>query len=259
MDIISQVRSGALDFIAMNSGLLGSLAPVTAVTTIGFAFKNYEQVWQATDNELGVVLRASLAKAGVHAFKNAWDLGFHQITSSKGPIKTPDDFNALKVRAPNSPIYISFFQGIGAAPVAIPFPETYSALQAKIADAQGQSLSTLYSAKLYEVQKYLSLTRHIWNDTFIMANPRIFSKLPAAVQESITKQFDAAALLQREDIVKAEGPILADLKTKGVVINDTQPEAFRERLKKSDYYPTWKKKVGEEAWDKLEKVVGKLT
>lgn len=259
VELSSQVRSGALDFIMMNSGLFVSLAPATAVTAIGFAFKNYEQVWAAADNELGDVVRASLGKAGVHAFKNAWDLGFHQLTSSKGPIRTPDDFAGLKIRAPNVPIYISFFQGVGAAPVAVPFPETYSALQAKIVDAQGQSLSTLYAAKLYEVQKYLSLTRHIWNDTFVMANPRIFSGLPSGIQETITKHFNAAALLQRKDSAAGEGPILADLKAKGIIINEPDQEVFRERLKKSDYYPSWKKRVGDEAWDKLEKYVGKLT
>lgn len=92
-----------------------------------------------------------------------------------------------------------------------------------------------------------------------MANPGIFSKLPAAVQDTITKQFNAAALLQRADIVKGEQPILDDLKAKGIIINEPDNEPFRERLKKSDYYPTWKKKVGEEAWEKLEKVVGRLT
>lgn len=257
-ELTSQVRAGAIDFTAVNSGSLTPIAPVAAVGSIGFSFKNHDQAWGAFDNELGDVVRAAFLKSGLLGFRNVWDQGFHQITTSKGPINNPVDFSGIKVRSPNMPIFISLFEGLGASPVAIPFGETYSALQTKIADAQGQALSVMYSAKLYEVQKYLSLTRHIWTDIMLVANARNFAKLPASVQDTITKHINAAALVQRRENVKSEEPILADLKAKGLIINETKPEPFRERLNKSDYYPNWKKKIGDEAWSSLEKVVGKL-
>ena len=88
-DMLSQIRSGAIDFFTLSGLILSTLVPVASINGIGFAFKDYDQVWAAMDGELGAHVRAAIAKANLHAFDRIWDNGFRQITSSTRPIAAP--------------------------------------------------------------------------------------------------------------------------------------------------------------------------
>src|ERR1700747_443066 len=133
-DMLSQLRSGAIEFFTLSGLILSTLVPVASINGIGFAWGSYDQVWPAMDGGLGAFIRAQIDKAGLHAMDKAWDNGFRQITSSTRPIKTPDDLKGFKIRVPPSPLWTSMFKAFGAAPVAIPWAETYSALQTRIAN-----------------------------------------------------------------------------------------------------------------------------
>jgi TRAP-type transport system periplasmic protein len=159
-DMLSQVRSGAVDMFTPGTQVIAPLAPISAITAVGFAFANYEQVWSAVDGKLGDQIRAAFAKVWLYTFAKMWDNGFRQTTTSIKPIATPQDLVGLKIRVPVSPMGISMFKLLGASPTSLQFSEVYSALQTHIVDAQENPLAIVETAKLNEVQKYCSKTNH---------------------------------------------------------------------------------------------------
>src|SRR5213080_2739243 len=161
-DMLSQLRSGGIEFFTLSGLILATLVPAASINGIGFAFPDYDTVWKAMDGGLGAYVRSEINKAGLVVMDKIWDNGFRQTTSSSKPINGPDDFKGFKIRVPVSPLWTSMFKAFDAAPASINLNETYSALQTKIVEGQENPLAVISTTKFYEVQKYRSLTTHMW-------------------------------------------------------------------------------------------------
>ncbi|GAB3625997.1 ABC transporter substrate-binding protein [Pandoraea terrae] len=257
-DMLSQIRAGAIDFFTLSPLILGTLVPAAQISGIGFAFKDYGQVWSAMDGELGAHVRGQIAKTSVFAFDKIWENGYRQITTSSRPINNPGDLKGLKIRVPTSPLWTSMFRAFDSAPTSINFAEVYSALQTHIVEAQENPLALLTTAKLYEVQKYVSMTNHMWDGFWFLANKQKFDKLPKDLQEIVKTNVNGAAMAQRDDVRKLNDGVTAELKAKGLVFNAPNNEQFRDKLRQAGFYAEWHKKFGDEAWSLLEKYTGKL-
>ena len=257
-DMLSQVRSGAIEFFTLSGLILSTLVPVASINGIGFAFADYDAVWKAMDGDLGKFVRGEIAKANLVAMDKIWDNGFRQITSSTKPIATPADLKGFKIRVPVSPLWTSMFKAFDASPASINFAEVYSALQTKIVEGQENPLAVISTAKLYEVQKFCSLTNHMWDGFWMLANKRAWERLPADLQTIVARNWNAAAMLERADTAKLNATLQADLAKQGLVFNQPKPEDFRDVLKKAGFYAEWKGKYGAEAWALLEKASGTL-
>jgi TRAP-type C4-dicarboxylate transport system substrate-binding protein len=151
------------------------------------------------------------------------------------------------------------FKAFDAAPASINFNEVYSALQTKIVDGQENPLAIISTAKLYEVQKYCSLTNHMWDGFWFLANKDAWNRLPENMRAIVARNINAAALKERDDVAKLNANLQQDLAGKGLAFNKTDAAAFRDKLRAAGFYNEWKGKYGEEAWGILEKSVGKLT
>ena len=237
---------------------MSTLVPVASINGVGFVWESYDKVWPAMDGALGAYIRAQIAKAGLHAFERQWDNGYRQMTSSTRQIKGPDDLKGFKIRVPPSPLWTSMFKAFDAAPMSINFSEVYSALQTKVAEGQENPLSIIYFAKLFEVQKYLSETNHMWDGFWFLANAKAWNGLPADVREVISKNLNKSALDQRADIFKQNETFKADLTSKGMEFIKVEPKPFREKLQAAGFYKEWKGKYGDEAWAALEKFTGPI-
>ena len=258
-DTLSQIRSGGVEFFTLSGLILATLVPAASINGMGFAFPNYDTVWKAMDGDLGAYVRAQIAKTNqLVAMEKIWDNGFRQTTTSTKPIKTPDDFRGMKLRVPPSPLWTSMFKAFDAAPASINFNEVYSALQTKIVDGQENPLAIISTAKLYEVQKYCSLTNHMWDGFWFLANKNAWERLPADMRTIVAKQVNAAGVKERADVAKLNANLQQDLAGKGLVFNALDPAPFRDKLRSAGFYTEWKGKYGEEAWAILEKSVGKL-
>lgn len=258
-DMLSQLRAGGLEFFTVSGvNVLSQLVPVSSMWGLGFAWANDETVNKALDGELGKFLRGQFPKVGLMAMDTVWSSGFRQITNSVRPINTPDDLKGLKMRVPVSPLWTSLFKHLGAAPASINFAETYSSLQTKVVDGQENPLTIISIAKLYEVQKYCSMTNHMWDGWWCMTNQKVWDRMPEKARPIIAKHLNQAALDMRADGAKLNASLRPELTAKGLTFNDPKPDAFRERLKASGFYAEWKQKYGEEAWALLEKHTGKL-
>src|SRR6202142_4262802 len=135
-DVLSQLRSGGVEFFTMSGLILATLVPAASINGMGFAFPDYPTVWKAMDGELGAYVRGQIAKANLVAMEKIWDNGFRQTTTSTRPIVTPADFKGLKIRVPVSPLWTSMFKAFDAVPASINFNEVYSSLQTKVVDVQ---------------------------------------------------------------------------------------------------------------------------
>jgi tripartite ATP-independent transporter DctP family solute receptor len=258
-DLLSQVRSGAVEFFPAPGLILASVLPVTAIDGMGFAFPNYESVWKAMDGDLGAFVRSEiLAKTNLVPMDKMWDLGFRQITNSVRPIQSAADLEGLKLRVPGAPALVSLFQALGVAPVSMQFGEVYTALQTHVVDGQENPMSQIDSGKLYEVQKYLSMTNHVWDGFWITANSAAWSRLPDDAKQAVNDAFNATALLQRADIEALNGGLADSLTAKGLAINVAETESFRAKLREAGFYTDWRSKIGDQAWEILEGYAGKL-
>src|SRR5215470_16877874 len=258
-DMLSQVRSGGIEFFTLSGLILATLVPAASINGVGFAFPDYPTVWKAMDGDLGAYVRGEINKAGLEVMEKIWDNGFRQTTSSTRPINGPDDFKGFKIRVPVSPLWTSMFKAFGASPVSINFSEVYSALQTKIVEGQENPLAIISTAKLYEVQKYCSMTNHMWDGFWFLMNRRAWQAVPKDIRTIVAKNINAAGVKEREDVAKLNAGLQQELAGKGLTFNQPNVTPFRDKLRTAGFYAEWKGKYGDQAWDLLEKSVGKLS
>jgi tripartite ATP-independent transporter DctP family solute receptor len=256
-DMFNQTRSGALDMMS-TSGVNQTVVPLGSINAVAFAFESYKQVWAAMDGDLGNHVRDAFAKVGLYVFPKCLDNGYRNISSSIKPIVAPDDLKGFKIRVPGNPLWVTLFKTLGAGPTPINFGELYAALQTRIVDGQENPMALIQSAKLYEVQKYISLSGHIWDGHHIFANMTKWNAYPAEVRAVIAETLAEAAVKEREDIVRFNDEAIAEIKATGVAFNQVDTKPFRDALRAGGFYTEWKTKFGADAWALLEKYVGTL-
>jgi TRAP-type transport system periplasmic protein len=258
-DMLSQIRSGGIEFFTLSGLILATLVPAASINGIGFAFPDYDTVWKAMDGDLGAFVRGEITKANLVVMDKIWDNGFRETTSSTRPINGPDDLKGFKIRVPVSPLWTSMFKAFDAAPASINFSEVYSALQTRIVEGQENPLAIISTAKLYEVQKFCSLTNHMWDGFWYLANRRAWDALPEDVRTVVAKNINAAALKERADVAKLNAGLQQELAGKGLVFNQPDVTPFRDKLRSAGFYSEWRGKYGDQAWALLEKATGKLS
>jgi len=259
IDTYTQVRIGGVHMMVLSNVITATSAPLSSMFSMPFAFKNYDQVWAAADGKLGAILRKDLEKAGYLTTNKILDSGFHQITSSKGPVNTVSDVQGLKLRAPPSPIQVSLWKAIGASPASMNFAELYTALQTGVVDGQESPPSLAKTTRLYEVQKYMSITSHLWDGWFTLINPKAFGRLSKDMADLVMAEFDQAGVDERKDLLALNEDAKKFMAEKGMIFNtveDTTP--FRNKLKEVGFYTEWKQKMGDEAWKAMEEISGPM-
>jgi len=257
-DLLSQVRSGGVEFFNQASVVLSTLVPAAGILNTGFAFHDYNEVWKAMDGPLGTYVRAQIEKVGLLTMSKPWDNGFRNVTTSTKAVKTPDDLKGLKMRVPAAPMLSSLFTSLGASPTPINFNELYSALQTKLVEGQENPLAIISTARLYEVQKYCSLTNHVWDAYWILGNRKAMDRLPKDIQEIVYRELDKAATDERADIAGLNTSLRTDLAAKGIQMIDPDKKAFKDALVKNGFYKDLRAKFGEEPWKLLSDSVGGL-
>jgi TRAP-type transport system periplasmic protein len=256
--MISQTIAGALEMYCLPIDLLAPKNQACGIFGVGFAFDGYTHAWEAMDGDLGNYLRDLAKGIGFHCIEKTPDHGFRQITMKAKPIKSPDDLKGIKIRLPVAPYLIALFQALGASPTPINFGEVYSALQTGLVDGQENPLILIDTAKLYEVQKYCSMTNHVWACIHYSFGKPYWDKLPNDLKDLSTRHFNAAAMTERDDWQKMTAEETTNLTGKGLTFNTPDIKPFQEVLKKAGFYGEMKKKSGDKAWALLEKYVGPL-
>jgi tripartite ATP-independent transporter DctP family solute receptor len=246
--MFADVQTGALQFFVSGAGLSG-IAPSSALPLLPFAFKNSAAVFGALDGELGAIIGGELSRVGLHTI-GFMQNGFHHITTSTRPIQSVEDLAGLKIRSPGGAIAADFWKTVGAEAGMVPFNEMYAALKAGQFDAQTDPLGVVQALRLYQVQTYLSLTRHWWSGFTLLAHGATWEALPTDIRKVIVDAADNACRAQRAEIEAFNISGETELARLGMIVNTADSASIRARL--GDFYARWKSRSDPAAWAQLE-------
>jgi tripartite ATP-independent transporter DctP family solute receptor len=241
---LSAVRGGTLDFTTMATGLLAGLNKEFMVFDFPFLFRDFKEAYALSDGPIAKGLLAKLGEQGVVGL-GIWDLGFRNITNSRRPITKPEDLEGLKLRVIASPIYIETFKALGANPVPMTFGEVYGALESRAIDGQDNPVAVIESAKFAEVQKFLSLTRHLYTGMPLLMSKKTWDSLSAEERSLIQAAADEAKVEERKAIQVQETEAIDRLR-KAMQVNEVSAaELERMRQKVQPVVQKFAVEVGE--------------
>lgn len=241
------VRSGTIDLVIPSTAPLVAMVPELGVLDLPFLFNTEAEADQVLDGKAGAYFSAKLPAVGLVNLAY-WENGFRNATNSKRPITKIEDFSGLKMRVMQNPVYIDTFKELGANAVPMAFSEVYSALETKTVDGQENPFALIDSQKFYEVQKYLSLTKHSYAALVMLMSKKVWDGLSPQEQDTLK----ACAIEGRDEQRKVSraknGATLDGLKAKGMQVNEIPPaEMARIRDKVKVVYDHQATKIGAEA------------
>lgn len=229
--------------------------PKWAMLDLPYLLESYEEVDKIINGPVGAqLLSEPVGNAYVLGFM---ENGFRHISNNKRPIETLADMKGLKIRTMKAPVHVSAFKALGASPIPMPFGELYTAMQTGVVDGEENPPSLFTAMKFYEVQKYFSLTYHVYLAGLTLINKPFFESLSPELQEIIKTSFAEAAEFQRALVRKDDVEALKFLQDK-IKINELPKEEIQKfREATASVYDEWRDKIGTEFMDKTLKELGR--
>jgi tripartite ATP-independent transporter DctP family solute receptor len=231
--MVTALRTGALDISANSQGAVANTVPEYAAFGMPFLFASLPQAWKLLDGPLGQELAKKTEEKGMVVL-GYWDNGIRHMSNSKKPLLKPEDLKGLKMRTPPDAVTVDIMQALGAEAQQIKFAELYVALQQGVVDGQENPLMNIHASKLYEVQKYISLTGHKYEMTPFLMSKRSWDKLSEADRKLVRDAAAEATALQRKLSQESDEKLVAELKAKGVQIDVADKPAFEKATVKVD-------------------------
>jgi tripartite ATP-independent transporter DctP family solute receptor len=252
------LRSGTQEMVVTSTSPLVGILPDLGVYDLPFLFANEKEADAILDGPFGQYISSKMPGVGLVNL-SYWENGFRNLTNSRKPVNTAEDFAGIKVRVMQNNIFLDTFKTVGANAVPMAFQEVFAALETRAIDGQENPFVTIDTSKFYEVQKYLSVTRHAYTPFMVLYSKALFDKLSADEQKALT---DCAAEGQKEQRAvsrKLSETALANLKAKGMQINEPSAEAqakMRELVK--PVYEKHAATIGKETVDRMMAELAKL-
>jgi tripartite ATP-independent transporter DctP family solute receptor len=242
------VSMGALDLSINSQGPVAYYNEKLLVLGLPFLFSKPEQAYAVLDGEVGEQISNELTKKGIRVL-SYWENGFRHITNSKRPIYKPDDLKGLKIRTPEDKITIAIFKALGANPAPLAFGELYMALSQGLFDGQENPVTNIYYSKLYEVQKYLSLSNHKYETCPLIISEKLWQKLTPPNQKLIKEAALKYAQEHRKLNIKTNNDLIEEVKKAGVQVNQADVAALRDATQ--SVYKEFEPTFGKELIDKV--------
>ncbi|MEF2553984.1 TRAP transporter substrate-binding protein [Aurantimonas sp. A2-1-M11] len=241
-EALTNMRLGTLAFSANSQGPMSAIVPQFSLLGLPFLFEDLPQAWEVVDGPFGDSLKALAEEQGllVLAF---WDNGIRQTSNNVRPIEAPADLAGLKIRTPPDPITVDIFNALGASPTPLAFSELYIALEQGVVDGQENPLINIWSSKLHEVQKYISLTGHKYEATLLLASKSVFDSFSEEDQTAIREAATEAGEYNRQRSLNDEKELRAKLEEAGVTFNEVDKQPFVDATQA--VYDQWREKYPE--------------
>lgn len=223
-EILEQVTLGAVDIAVPTEPAMAKYVKKFNLVTAPFAFKDYAATDRFFAGDFIKWVTPDLDKAGF-AYLARWEYGFRTYTTSKKPIKTPEDFKGLKIRTPPDFVNAATVNALGGTAQTIAFTELPMALKQGVVDGQENPIATIYSNKMYETQKYLSMLNYTYNSTHLVIGKAVFAKLTADQKKILLEEAAKAGEMMRKTVREQESSQIEELKKNGmeVLYPDTAP------------------------------------
>lgn len=235
--VLEGLRIGSVGAAIMGTTALQSVDPRFGIVELPYSWSNANQAYKAYDGELGNAL-AKIAEQKGLILLGWWELGFRHYTNNKHPVKTIEDLKGLKTRVTPDKMRIETFKELGANPVPLAFGELYSALQQGLFDAQENPLSIIYTSSFYEVQKYLSMTGHVWGPANLILSKSVWNRISDKDKKIINDAAIEWGRHQRKAMSDGEASLIENLKAKGMEVNEVNKEGFMQAVN-----PVWERQA----------------
>ena len=246
---IEALQVGTLDLTMTSTGPVPNFVPEVAILDIPFLFKDYAQARATLDGPIGQEMLGKFPAKGLVAL--AWgENGFRHMTNNKRQVMAPDDLKGLKMRTMENPVHMQAYKAFGIIPTPMAFTEVFTALQQGTVDGQENPLSVISAAKFEQVQKYMTLTGHVYSPALILMSKAQWDKLSAADKQAFSESAKEAVKANRARIDEDERKAVADLRSKGMTIVENVDKAkFQAAL--GPTFAEFGKKFGQENIDKI--------
>jgi tripartite ATP-independent transporter DctP family solute receptor len=215
-------RAGTQEIVCTSGSALMGIVKELGVFDLPFLFANEQEAYAVLDGPAGQYFNKKLEAAGLVNLAY-WENGFRNLTNSKRAVAKVEDFDGVKVRVMQNTIFLDTFKTLGSNPTPMAFGEVFTALETKAIDGQENPFSTIETAKLYEVQKYLSVTRHAYSPFFVLYSKKLWDQLSAQEQAALREAALAGQTVQRDASRAQDEKSLAMLKTRGMVVSEFSP------------------------------------
>ncbi|MEP7300589.1 MAG: TRAP transporter substrate-binding protein [Caldimonas sp.] len=223
-EMLQKLRLGTLDF-ALPSTVMSSEVELFGMFEMPYLVKNREHM-KKIEAEIVWPSLAPLAEAKGYKLLAVWENGFRHVTNNVRPVVKPADLQGMKLRVPEGKWRVKMFQAYGANPSPMALSEVFVALQTGVMDGQENPLTQIYSSKFQEVQKFISMTGHVYTPAYLAAGGRKFAGLPADVQAILVQAAKDSQAYVYEQAAKLDNDLLAKMKTSGIKANDPDKDAF---------------------------------
>lgn len=224
-DMIEGLQFGAVQGGVIGGGSFQSIEPKLGIIEMPYAWANREQAFAALDGELGTHLAGLLEPKGIKVLA-WWENGYRNVTNSKKPIVTPADLAGLKIRVTPDKVRLATFEALGAQPAPLAFGELYSALQQGVFDAQENPLAIIQSSSFFEVQKYVSMTQHVWGSAALVVSSQVWNQISPEDQAVVQAAAIEWGQKQRQMVADGDAEMVEKLKAEGMEFNEVDRPAF---------------------------------
>ncbi len=246
-EVLEQVIMGVVDMSLSGQDQLAKHVPLFDTVGIPFSLSNAEHADRVLDGPFKEWAAPELDKIGL-VYLSSWDWGFRQLTNSVRPILSPADVKGLKIRTPPAMTYQVAMEAIGANVQTISFSELVMAMRQGVVDGQENPIGVIYNLKLYESQKYISIINYLYSSMVHVVSKDTWNRLTKQQQKIVQEESDAARLLMRKLTREEELKQIADMRAKGIVIDEPDLAPFQAMM--APAYKKIKNKVGAENFDK---------
>jgi tripartite ATP-independent transporter DctP family solute receptor len=256
IDLLQQLKSGALDISAASMPTASALVPAFEIPSAPFLWTDWKEAETIIRGPaMQPVFDELRDKHNILPLAKIWYWGWRNFTFSTKEVRTPQEMAGLKVRVPESPIWVEMVRGFGAAPTPIPFGEVYTALQQKTVDGQENPIPTIFGRKFYEVQGVLSMTRHMVQNNMVLINKNSLAKLSPEHQKLLMDEAEALSTKNTQMQQGLEVSQLDQIRKSGKikVIDNPDREAFSNAMK--TVYPKLEARWGEGHWQRIRKAI----
>jgi tripartite ATP-independent transporter DctP family solute receptor len=249
---------GAQEMMVGSTATLVGISKEMALWDTPFLFNNAKEADTILDGPIGQKVMAKLSEKGLVGLVY-WENGFRNLTNSKRAVNKLEDLDGVKLRVMQNNVYLDSFKTLGANAVPLPFSELFSALETKTVDGQENPYNTILSSKFYEVQKYLSITNHVYSPWIVTVSKKWWDGLNAAEQKVLMDAARISRDFERKDTREEAGKALGDLKAKGMLINEVPvAEVARMRDKLTRVNASIGANVGMDLWTETQTALAKL-
>jgi tripartite ATP-independent transporter DctP family solute receptor len=228
-EALEMAKVGGVDFVVAGSTHVSRYAPVLHTISLPYMWKDRDTMLSLLDSEVGAKITEIVARQGLQVI-GWWDTGFRHVSNSKRPILKVEDMKGLKLRTLPSPVHVSFFRAVGAVPTPMDWAEVMPALQQGVIDGQENPPSVMYPYRVFEFQKFYSLTRHVNDPTVVVMSSQTLAKMPKELQDAVMQAAKAATAYERKIADEYNTKIMGDL-GKVMTINEV-PDSTLAELRK---------------------------